>query len=605
MGRLDEPWHEPQTAGRFARPPRRTLRILRRIAIPVILICVVCFQLSSYRAAGPSRRPWPAFPLGGPTDLDAEFAGVVARPTTTPGDELPARRPSFIDVFTRVVDSFPDETEAERLLSQIKGTGTSKIREVGLRARKYKQYFEAWEELHLSINEQDGNYVRDDVVQHLRRHFRGLDPASAEPIGGGLAQAVRSYEDRRQFLAKFGHFLFPWTAPYFPDHRVLHSHFRQSGRGIVFTAGDAGAPFMLTSILALRRLGCSLPIEIMYLGDSDLGEHHRARFERLDGVLTRDISRMVNDEGWTLSGWAAKPFAILLSSFREVIFIDADSLFFRDPEILFDDPGYVATGALFYRDRVMLAESKKAWLQKLLPEPISQQVKQNRYWTGESGHMQESGVVVVDKWKHFVALLMVARLNGPDRNGDSNKGTVGMYDMVHGDKETFWLGWELVGDLDYVFHEGDAGALGVFQESEEGGDEKGGRREAQGGKGTAAGDAAEAGEGVAEKGTTDRPWTMCAPQLLHLDLDRRPLWFNGWLLENKFAETDKRRFSKFEHFLIEPRDGRQPEAWQLKENNLCCLTAETRFKGTFTLEEEKALNMMLELAREANATIGL
>jgi hypothetical protein len=35
-----------------------------------------------------------------------------------------------------------------------------------------------------------------------------------------------------------------------------------------------------------------------------------------------------------LSGWAAKPMAMLLSSFREVILIDADVLFFVDPALL-------------------------------------------------------------------------------------------------------------------------------------------------------------------------------------------------------------------------------------------------------------------------------
>jgi alpha 1,3-mannosyltransferase len=111
--------------------------------------------------------------------------------------------------------------------------------------------------------------------------------------------------------------------------------------------------------------------------------------------VTRDVSRMIFDDGWRLAGWAAKPFAILVSSFREVIFIDADSLFFKNPEVLFDDPDYKDTGALFFRDRRIMPESKKRFLQQLLPKPISKLAKQSRFWTGESGHMQESGVLVV------------------------------------------------------------------------------------------------------------------------------------------------------------------------------------------------------------------
>ena len=71
-------------------------------------------------------------------------------------------------------------------------------------------------------------------------------------------------------------------------------------------------------------------------------------------------------------------------------------------------------------------------LQQILPKPISKQVKQSRFWTGDSGHMQESGVVVVDKWRHFVAMLLVTRMNGPDRDGNKDEGRIGVYDMVYG-----------------------------------------------------------------------------------------------------------------------------------------------------------------------------
>lgn len=122
-----------------------------------------------------------------------------------------------------------------------------------------------------------------------------------------------------------------------------------------------------------------------------------------------------------------------MSSFREAIFIDADALFFDNPAVLFDDIQYQDTGALFFKDRSILPEDKKKWLREILPGPISRQVKQSRLWTGESGHMQESGVVVIDKWRHFVPLLLATRLNGPERDGDATAGKQGVYEMVHGE----------------------------------------------------------------------------------------------------------------------------------------------------------------------------
>ena len=300
-------------------------------------------------------------------------------------------KPTFPDGFDAALDYLssiiPNEIYLRELLRPIMGTGAEKLRELGLRTRAYKQFFDAWEELHLVTEHHDNIYVRDDLISYIRAKF------SKE----NFPEKLRKYESYRSFLAKLSALLFPWTSPYFADHMSLHASLYHGGRGIVFTTGDNHAPFLLTTIPSLRTLGCNLPIEIMYLGDSDLSESSRAALEDLSGVTTRDLSAMVNDEGWRLRGWASKPFSILFSSFREVIFIDADSLFFVNPEVLFDDEDYVRTGALFFKDRMIMPESKKQWLQKVLPKPISKLVMQSRMWTGESGHMQESGVVVVDK----------------------------------------------------------------------------------------------------------------------------------------------------------------------------------------------------------------
>jgi alpha 1,3-mannosyltransferase len=245
----------------------------------------------------------------------------------------------FQAALSSVFSLLPDEIHIRELLRPVEGTGKEKLREIGLRTRAYKVFFEAWETLHL-VPKGDNFYIRDNVVQYLRSHS---DSASTSPIS--FAQTVRSYEAYRHFLQRISELLFPWTAPYFSDHMTLHNHFRKGGRGIVLSAGDDQAPFLLTSIPSFRKLGCTLPIEAMYLGDSDLSEDYRIELELLPGVITRDLSQMVSDEGWKLAGWAAKPFAILLSSFREVIFIDADALFFHNPEVLFEDALYVETGA--------------------------------------------------------------------------------------------------------------------------------------------------------------------------------------------------------------------------------------------------------------------
>lgn len=322
----------------------------------------------------------------------------------------------------------PDEIHVRELLRPIEGTGKERLRETGVRARAFKSLFEPWEELHVTSID-NKTYVRDDVVTYLRK----ADDLSSLSTTKSRAEMIRSYESYRYFLTKLSALLFPWTAPYFADHMTLHAHLKHGERGIVLSGGDGQLGYLLTSVKSIRKLGCTLPIEVMYLGDDDLGDDSRGELESLPDVVTRDMKQMVNDQGWDLKGWAGKPFAMLLSSFREVLFIDADAMFFRNPEVLFEDPSYAETGALFFRDRLMFPESKKRWLQQILPKPVSTRVRQSRFWTGESGHMQESGVVLVDKWRHFMAMLMVTRMNGPDRDGDESKGIIGTYDMMYGE----------------------------------------------------------------------------------------------------------------------------------------------------------------------------
>jgi alpha 1,3-mannosyltransferase len=184
-----------------------------------------------------------------------------------------------------------------------------------------------------------------------------------------------------------------------------------------------------------------------------------------------------------------------------------------------------------------------------------------------------------------------------------------------GDKETFWLGWELVGDQDYTFHQGDAGTMGTVHAPEKPApppprlvkkrrpilDENGQPKfDESGNELTEEYEVVEEQpeSSLAEEEMEPTDFTICSPQLLHLDLEGKPLWFNGWLLDNKFADKKQKKFGKFEHYLIEPRDIREPGAWQLEESNMCCLTTDATLKRDFSQKEKEILNMMIAQAKE-------
>lgn len=277
-----------------------------------------------------------------------------------------------------------------------------------------------------------------------------------------------------------------------------------------------------------------------------------------------------------------------MSSFREVLFIDADALFFVDPETLFEDPAYIETGALFFTDRNLSPQNdKRAWLRQVLPKPISEQVQRtNRLWTGESVHMQDSGVVLVDKWRHFVSMLLTTRLNGPDRDGNAEQGKRGVYDMVYGDKETFWLSWELAGDDGYSFHDSLAGNMGALEEETTDPTETGGETNPA------------LPLPTSDSSKASKIPTMCSPQLLHFDRAGKPLWWNGWIATSKFKE-DHGKMQNFQVYVKEPTQVLKPEnkdRWDIRASNVVCLRSDD--VTPFTQEEHDVLNMIMDIARE-------
>lgn len=197
----------------------------------------------------------------------------------------------IVKAMRHISTLFPDELQLKGLLAPFAETGEAHVRDLGLRVRIFRKAFEAWESLHLVQHE--GSMHQQDVIQKLRK----LDLPSLD-----LRKTIQTYDRFRSYVNKLADHLFPWTGAYFPDHMSLHATLYSGGRGIVITAGNDQAKFLMTSIPSFRQLGCQLPIEVLYLGDSDLDEEWRDKLEAMPGVITRDLSHMINDVGWTLKG---------------------------------------------------------------------------------------------------------------------------------------------------------------------------------------------------------------------------------------------------------------------------------------------------------------
>ena len=176
-----------------------------------------------------------------------------------------------------------------------------------------------------------------------------------------------------------------------------------------------------------------------------------------------------------------------------------------------------------------------------------------------------------------------------------------------GDKETFWIGWELAGDTDYSFHQGDAGIMGVLEPADgpdDNIDEHNHEHEHEHHQDQDHGHNGQDHQEEKRRKKHPKPHeddvTICGPQILHFDTEGRPLWFNGWLYRNKFA-GGKKTGGRFDHFIKEPREISDPTAWQLEEHNVCCLSNRQAFQ--FTEEERDKLEMLIDFGRKAGCYV--
>lgn len=186
------------------------------------------------------------------------------------------------------------------------------------------------------------------------------------------------------------------------------------GKGIVMCAGGfLYIPCAWVSIAMLRKLGCNLPIELWYEGN-EINSSMIQKFQdfNVTCINCNDYSKA------PLKGYVMKPFAILHSSFKEVLFLDADNNCVRDPSYLFDCNEYIKHGTIFWPDAWTTAKSNMIW----------KVVNSTAYDTIE----QESGQLLINKEKCWKELNLSMHFNVNHQI---------YYKMLLGDKDTFKFAW--------------------------------------------------------------------------------------------------------------------------------------------------------------------
>ena len=148
---------------------------------------------------------------------------------------------------------------------------------------------------------------------------------------------------------------------------------RFDGRGIVICAG--GTRYFTCAwvlIFILRRVHRNLlPIQVWHLGRREMSEEMRILLSE-EGIEVVDAEMVAAQKPARLAGgWPLKPYAIAHSRFREVLYLDADTVPLVDPQIAFGWDEYRDNGLLLWPDRVDIKASNPIWA-RLGLEPTEQ-----------------------------------------------------------------------------------------------------------------------------------------------------------------------------------------------------------------------------------------
>jgi len=355
-----------------------------------------------------------------------------------------------------------------------------------------------------------------------------------------------SLSDYKKLLAMVHESLYSWLYGF--RYSSLSDILKSSnGKGIVICTGDKYFKYVHSTINSLRSiLHCQLPIEITYLGDNDLSSNHRKLLEEeFDNIYFNDISNTFKNSIVGIEGWAIKPFALLASRFEEIIMLDADVTYLRNPEELFEEEGYRKTGTFFFKDRTLNQGNHNGakWLKSWMIDPLPV-TKESRFWKETSEHEMDSSTVVIHKTKTLLGLLAVCKFNEYYTRYEV------VYQKVLGDKETFWMGFDMARQPYHMNHQPSLfiGELDLEDESDK---------------------------------------KLCG-HVGHLSGDGKLLFWNGHLIKNKAVDLYAIQLLHFNAYVV---DNYKEKKWS---KDLSCLNLNGIKYNHFNKEDEETINEIIK-----------
>lgn len=170
---------------------------------------------------------------------------------------------------------------------------------------------------------------------------------------------------------------------------------QKHSQGIVTVGGGSYFPALMVSLRLLRRTGTALPVEV-FLPDE---EYEAQMCEEVLPTLNASC-RTFTELGGKISHYQYKVFAIILSSFEDVLWLDADNFSLRDSASLFTSTPFQKTGMIVWPDIWQTSISPAYYL-----------IAQRKATPVSARASTESGQLLVSKSRHWKSLLLAAYYN--------------------------------------------------------------------------------------------------------------------------------------------------------------------------------------------------
>ena len=206
---------------------------------------------------------------------------------------------------------------------------------------------------------------------------------------------------------------------------TLEMVYNPGTRGLVTTAGGTYLPVFVISLRMLRRTGTNLPMEV-FLADKHEYEEYICDevFPELNAkcVVLSDILEAV-PHSLDITHYQYKVFAMIFSSFEEVLFLDSDAFTLHDADELFTSEPFTNHGLVSWPD--FWASSASPLYYNISSQPVPpMSLRQST----------ESGELLLNKKTHSKSLLLATYYNyfGAHYYVLFSQGAPG-----EGDKETF------------------------------------------------------------------------------------------------------------------------------------------------------------------------